>query len=128
MPHGRAEYCYHEVLPFAAMVVSECLTVGLTTIYKAAVLNGLSYHIFMLYSYAISSLLLLPLAYISQRLRLFSKINLHLELCKFWTLISDYYPVFILQETSSSATNNYVRSEIFASWITWVRKLHFTPR
>ncbi|KAK4488487.1 hypothetical protein RD792_004251 [Penstemon davidsonii] len=63
----RREYCYRDVLPFAAMVVSECLTVGLTTIYKAAVSNGLSYNIFMVYSYAISALLLLPLAFISYR-------------------------------------------------------------
>ncbi|KAI3452397.1 hypothetical protein Pfo_009062 [Paulownia fortunei] len=66
MATGR-DYCSREVLPFAAMVVAECMTVGLTTIYKAAVLKGLSYHIFMTYSYAISALLILPLAYIFHR-------------------------------------------------------------
>ncbi|PIN23558.1 hypothetical protein CDL12_03721 [Handroanthus impetiginosus] len=63
----RRNYCSQEVLPFTAMVVAECLTVGLTTIYKAAVLKGLSYHIFMTYSYALSAILILPLAFIFHR-------------------------------------------------------------
>ncbi|KAL2500020.1 WAT1-related protein [Abeliophyllum distichum] len=59
-----AGHSYREVLPFAAMVMVECTNVGLSTLYKAAVSKGLSYHVFMVYSYAISSLLLLPLSYI----------------------------------------------------------------
>ncbi|KAI3452396.1 hypothetical protein Pfo_009061 [Paulownia fortunei] len=66
MARGR-NYCYREVLPFAAMVVAECTTVGSSTVYKAAVSKGLSYHIFMLYSYAISALVLIPLSYIFHR-------------------------------------------------------------
>ncbi|KAG8384796.1 hypothetical protein BUALT_Bualt04G0155700 [Buddleja alternifolia] len=60
-------YWYSEVLPFAAMVVAECTTVGSSTVFKAAVYSGLSYHIFMLYSYAISALVLIPLSYIFHR-------------------------------------------------------------
>ncbi|PIN23557.1 hypothetical protein CDL12_03720 [Handroanthus impetiginosus] len=60
-------YFYREVLPFVAMVAAECTTVGSSTVYKAAVSKGLSYHIFMLYSYAISALVLIPLAYIFHR-------------------------------------------------------------
>ncbi|KAG8384797.1 hypothetical protein BUALT_Bualt04G0155800 [Buddleja alternifolia] len=63
----RRDYCYREVLPFTGMVAAESVTVGLTTIYKAAVVKGLSYHIFMTYSYAISALLILPLAYFFHR-------------------------------------------------------------
>ncbi|KAL2523449.1 WAT1-related protein [Forsythia ovata] len=63
----RAGHIYREALPFAAMVMVECTNVGLSTIYKAAVSKGLSYHVFMVYSYAISSLLLLPLSYIFHR-------------------------------------------------------------
>ncbi|KAL3526440.1 hypothetical protein ACH5RR_011096 [Cinchona calisaya] len=49
------------------MVIVECTNVGLTTIFKAATLKGLNYHVFMLYSYAISALLLLPLCYFFHR-------------------------------------------------------------
>ncbi|KAK4488488.1 hypothetical protein RD792_004252 [Penstemon davidsonii] len=56
-----------ELLPFAAMVTVECTNVGLSTIYKAAVSKGLSYHVFMVYSYAISALILLPLSYLFHR-------------------------------------------------------------
>ncbi|KAL3624213.1 hypothetical protein CASFOL_033029 [Castilleja foliolosa] len=67
MAIGRRDYCYREVLPFAAMVVASCTTVGSNTMYKAAVSKGLSYHIFMLYTYAISALVILPLSYIFHR-------------------------------------------------------------
>ncbi|KAL3849699.1 hypothetical protein ACJIZ3_011581 [Penstemon smallii] len=49
------------------MVTVECTNVGLSTMYKAAVSKGLSYHVFMVYSYAISALLLLPLSYFFHR-------------------------------------------------------------
>ncbi|CAA2982084.1 WAT1-related At5g40240-like [Olea europaea subsp. europaea] len=64
---ARLRYCYSEALPFAAMVMVECTNVGLSTLYKAAVSKGLSYLVFMVYSYAISALLLLPLSYIFHR-------------------------------------------------------------
>ncbi|PIN23552.1 hypothetical protein CDL12_03723 [Handroanthus impetiginosus] len=60
-------YFYEEVLPFVATVTAECTTVCLTILYKAAVVKGLSYHVFMAYSYAISALLTLPLAYFCHR-------------------------------------------------------------
>ncbi|KAL2523371.1 WAT1-related protein [Forsythia ovata] len=62
-----AGYCYREALPFTAMVMVECTNVGLSTIYKAAVSKGLSYHVFMVYSYAISALVLFPLSFIFHR-------------------------------------------------------------
>ncbi|KAI3474862.1 hypothetical protein Pfo_030173 [Paulownia fortunei] len=64
---ARGRYCYQEVLPVAAMLTVECTNVGLNTLYKAAVLKGLSYHVFMVYSYAISALVLLPLACLFHR-------------------------------------------------------------
>ncbi|PIM98355.1 hypothetical protein CDL12_29166 [Handroanthus impetiginosus] len=60
-------YFYEEVLPFVATVTAECTTVGLTIFYKAAVTKGLSYHVFITYSCAISALLTLPLAYFCHR-------------------------------------------------------------
>ncbi|KAI5665557.1 hypothetical protein M9H77_15410 [Catharanthus roseus] len=64
---GRGRFCYQEVLPFSAMLVVEFTNVGLSTIFKAATLKGLSNHVFMVYSYGISSLVLLPLCYIFYR-------------------------------------------------------------
>ncbi|XP_075673967.1 WAT1-related protein At5g40230-like [Castanea sativa] len=60
-------YWYKDVLPFSAMVAVECTNVGLNTLFKAATLKGLSYYVFILYSYAIATLLLLPLAFIFRR-------------------------------------------------------------
>ena len=57
-------YCYKDALPFSAMVAVECTNVGLNTIFKAATLKGLSYYVFIFYSYAIATLVLLPLPFI----------------------------------------------------------------
>ncbi|XP_050271305.1 WAT1-related protein At5g40230-like isoform X1 [Quercus robur] len=56
--------CYKDVLPFSAMVAVECTNVVLNILFKAASLRGLSYYAFNVYSYALSTLLLLPLAFI----------------------------------------------------------------
>ncbi|KAI3409377.1 XPGI domain-containing protein [Psidium guajava] len=62
-------YCYRDVLPFSAMVSMECMNVGLNTLYKAATLRGMSYHVFIVYAYAIAALVLLPAAFISRKSR-----------------------------------------------------------
>ncbi|KAL3629246.1 hypothetical protein CASFOL_026468 [Castilleja foliolosa] len=62
METRRRRFICREIVPFAAMVAVECTNVGQTTIYKAAVSKGLNYHVFMVYSYAISALALLPMA------------------------------------------------------------------
>ncbi|KAI3452398.1 hypothetical protein Pfo_009063 [Paulownia fortunei] len=64
---GGHYYFYREVLPFVGTVTAECTTVGVTIFYKAAVIKGLSYHVFMAYSYAISALVTLPLAFFCHR-------------------------------------------------------------
>ncbi|KAK7861395.1 wat1-related protein [Quercus suber] len=56
--------CYKDVLPFSAMVAVECTNVVLNILFKAASLRGLSYYAFNVYSYALSTLLLLSLAFI----------------------------------------------------------------
>lgn len=60
-------YFSRDVLPFAAMFTVECTTVGSTTLYKAASLRGLSFYVFVFYSYLVSTLLLLPLSLIFGR-------------------------------------------------------------
>jgi len=61
---AAGSYYYKDVLPFSAMVAAECTNVGLNTLFKAATLRGLSYYVFIFYSYAIATLLLLPLPFI----------------------------------------------------------------
>ncbi|XP_018513961.1 WAT1-related protein At5g40240 isoform X3 [Brassica rapa] len=60
-------YFHKDVVPFAAMFAVECSTVGSNTLYKAASLRGLNFYVFIFYSYAASTLVLLPLALIFGR-------------------------------------------------------------
>ncbi|CAH8323143.1 unnamed protein product [Eruca vesicaria subsp. sativa] len=60
-------YINRDVVPFAAMIAVECVTVGSTTLYKAAALRGLSFYVFVFYSYVVSTLVLLPLSLIFGR-------------------------------------------------------------
>ena len=53
-----------EVVSFTAMAVVECINVSLNTLYKAATLKGLSYFVFVTYSYAFGALVLLPFIFI----------------------------------------------------------------
>ncbi|XP_048633526.1 WAT1-related protein At5g40240 isoform X2 [Brassica napus] len=62
-------YFNRDVVPFAAMFTVECTTVGANTLYKAASLRGLSFYVFVFYSYLVSTLLLLPLSLIFGRSR-----------------------------------------------------------
>ncbi|KDP45393.1 hypothetical protein JCGZ_09642 [Jatropha curcas] len=68
-------YCYKDVLPFTSLVTMECINVGLNTLYKAATLKGMNYHIFIVYSYAIAALVLLPAPFISYRSRVLPPLN-----------------------------------------------------
>ena len=63
----RGKYCYREWVPLTAMVTMECANVGLNTLFKGATLNGMSYHVFVVYSYAVAALLLLPSPFCSHR-------------------------------------------------------------
>ncbi|KAL3813778.1 hypothetical protein ACJIZ3_015046 [Penstemon smallii] len=84
MARGRY-FFYREILPFAALVTAECTNVGVNILYKAAVNKGLSYHVYMVYSYAISALLMIPLAYFFHRKTVLPQITVVL-LGKFFIL------------------------------------------
>ncbi|GKV08565.1 hypothetical protein SLEP1_g20178 [Rubroshorea leprosula] len=58
---------YKKVLPFTAMITVECTNVGKTTLFKAATLKGMSYYVFVTYTYAIAALLIFPLLFIFPR-------------------------------------------------------------
>ncbi|ESQ46982.1 hypothetical protein EUTSA_v10027813mg [Eutrema salsugineum] len=62
-------YFNRDVVPFAAMIAVECVTVGSTTLFKAATLRGLSFYVFVLYVYVVATLVLLPLSLIFGRSR-----------------------------------------------------------
>lgn len=88
-----SNYFYGEVLPFAAMVAAECTTIGSSTVFKAAVSKGFSYHIFMLYSYAISTLVLLPLSFLFHRYLIIPRLirPTHYSICNLICFIYDDY-------------------------------------
>ncbi|XP_058112203.1 WAT1-related protein At5g40210 isoform X2 [Magnolia sinica] len=60
---------FWEVLPYCAMVVVELLDVGMTTLSKEAMSRGMSHFIFVLYSNAFASILLLPSSFFLQRMQ-----------------------------------------------------------
>lgn len=59
--------CKKEVVPFTAMASVECISVSLNTLYKAAAAKGLSYFVYVTYSYALGALVYLPLLFIFPR-------------------------------------------------------------
>ncbi|KAK4603766.1 hypothetical protein RGQ29_012322 [Quercus rubra] len=71
----RGRYCYKDVWPFTAMVTMECINVGLNTLFKAATLQGMSYHVFVVYAYAIAALVLFPAPFFSGRSRVLPPLN-----------------------------------------------------
>ncbi|GMN42460.1 hypothetical protein TIFTF001_011668 [Ficus carica] len=58
-----------------AMVTMECINVGLNTLFKAATLKGMSYHVFVVYAYAVAALVLLPAPFFSHRSRVLPPLN-----------------------------------------------------
>ncbi|XP_023550506.1 WAT1-related protein At3g28050-like [Cucurbita pepo subsp. pepo] len=66
---GSGTYLMEAALPFPAMISMECINVGLNTLFKAATASGMSHHVFVVYSYSLAALLLLPSPFISRRSR-----------------------------------------------------------
>ncbi|KAJ4972756.1 hypothetical protein NE237_005930 [Protea cynaroides] len=48
------------VMPYAGMIMVECLDVGMSTLSKASMSRGMSHYVFVVYSNAIGTLILLP--------------------------------------------------------------------
>ncbi|XP_059644962.1 WAT1-related protein At5g40240-like isoform X2 [Cornus florida] len=53
-------YCYKDMVAFTGMVVVESINVGLNILFKAATRKGMSSYVFIVYSYLLATLLLLP--------------------------------------------------------------------
>ncbi|VVB09354.1 unnamed protein product [Arabis nemorensis] len=102
-----------DVVPFVAMFVVECTTVGSNTLYKAATLRGLNFYVFVFYSYVVATLLLLPLSLIfgrssrlpSAKSPLFFKIFL-LGLTGFMSTIAGCKGIEYSSPTLASAMSN----------------------
>ncbi|GLJ19659.1 hypothetical protein SUGI_0356160 [Cryptomeria japonica] len=58
---------FYKFLPFAVMISLECFDVGLTTLSKAAFSTGLNHFTFVVYSNALASILLCPVAFLADR-------------------------------------------------------------
>ncbi|KAH6808792.1 nodulin MtN21 /EamA-like transporter family protein [Perilla frutescens var. frutescens] len=76
MARGGGDYCYREVAPFAAMVCLQFISVGLNTLFKVAANYGMSLHIFLVYSYAVTAVILLPSPFFFRRSRVLPSLNL----------------------------------------------------
>ncbi|CAK7326938.1 unnamed protein product [Dovyalis caffra] len=63
----RAEMGLKAAAPFVGMVMAECAQVGLMILGKAAMSNGMTNFIFVLYSNALASLILLPSSFFLHR-------------------------------------------------------------
>ncbi|KAG5527300.1 hypothetical protein RHGRI_028258 [Rhododendron griersonianum] len=63
----KGNYLDREVLPFLVMVIVEITNVGTSILFKSATKKGMSYLVFMVYSYAVSSLFFMPMAFLFHR-------------------------------------------------------------
>lgn len=102
---------YRDVVSFSAMVGLECTNVGLNTLYKAATLKGLNYHVFVVYAYGVAALVLLPSPFITHRSladfsHKFCKFPHHLGESQQHALTNSQLFVWydVLQERSTSST------------------------
>ncbi|KAI9121477.1 hypothetical protein K1719_008510 [Acacia pycnantha] len=113
-------YCYKDLIPFAALVTMECNNVGLNTLFKAATLKGMSYHVFVVYAYGVAAIVLLPLSFFSRRSRelpplnfsIFSRILL-LGFIGCSSQIMGYTGISYSSPTLSSAISNLVPAFTF---------------
>ncbi|OMO64546.1 Drug/metabolite transporter [Corchorus olitorius] len=72
------ERCYKDVLPFTAMAATQFANVGLNIVFKEATLKGMSYYIFITYSFVVGTLLLLPLSFLFPRAAVLPPLKFHI--------------------------------------------------
>ncbi|KAK7274458.1 hypothetical protein RIF29_15548 [Crotalaria pallida] len=115
----EGRYCCKEVVPFTAMVAIECTNVGVSVLFKAATEKGLSYYVFIVYSFVVSTLaLLLLLPFVRSRglpplkMSLIFRIFL-LGVIGFAALLSGYKGLKYTSPTISSALSNLIPAFTF---------------
>ncbi|KAA8540850.1 hypothetical protein F0562_024813 [Nyssa sinensis] len=91
------------------MVVVECLDVGLTTLSKAAMSKGMSRFVFVVYSNALATLILLPSSFIFNRTK---RPSLTFPLlCKFFLL--SLTGITVMQNCVFTAATNWIIGGLF---------------
>ncbi|CAN1272688.1 WAT1-related protein At3g28050 [Linum perenne] len=95
------------------MVSLQIINVGINTLFKAATMEGMNYHVFIVYDYAIAAFSLLPAPFISKRFSLFSLFpfllsdrKLQHALIAFRSLIMAYTGINYSSPTLASAISN----------------------
>lgn len=73
--------CLAEVVPYAAMLIMECISVGGGTLSKAAMSKGMSHFVFVFYTHALSFLLIFAICLIFHREKW---APLNFSICKFF--------------------------------------------
>lgn len=63
-------HCLRDMVPFLGMVTVEATNVVLNVLFKSATSRGMSVYVFIVYSYAVATLILFPLLFIFNRKRL----------------------------------------------------------
>lgn len=87
-------HCYEDVIPFTVMVAIECSNVGVNVLFKAATEKGLSYYVFIAYSFAVSTLvLLLPLPFF---IRWCCPVSSHIQIHSFFSVNPFFFLPFSL--------------------------------
>ncbi|PWA61950.1 hypothetical protein CTI12_AA368450 [Artemisia annua] len=75
MAGDERHFCSKDVLLIATLVAMQCVTVGINTLYKAATLQGMKYHVFMVYCYGVAAFIMLPAPFFSYRSRMLPPVN-----------------------------------------------------
>lgn len=57
-------HCLRDMVPFLGMVTVEATNVVLNVLFKSATSRGMSVYVFIVYSYAVATLILFPLLFI----------------------------------------------------------------
>jgi drug/metabolite transporter (DMT)-like permease len=117
----KGKYFDREVLPFVVMVVVEITNVGTSILFKSATKKGMSYLVFMVYSYAVSSVFFMPMAFLFHRksdlppfsLNIFGRI-FGLALLGFTSQMLGYKGIDISNPTLGSAISNLTPAFTFA--------------
>ncbi|KAJ0441918.1 hypothetical protein HanIR_Chr16g0803291 [Helianthus annuus] len=60
-------FMYKDLLPFAGMVMVECMLIGAATLYKHATIQGINYYVFSFYVLLIGFVFLFPCLFLLHR-------------------------------------------------------------
>ena len=73
-------HCLKDMVPFLGMVTVEATNVVLNVLFKSATSRGMSVYVFIVYSYAVATLILFPLLFVFNRFAsLFSCFHHHIN-------------------------------------------------